>query len=76
MDLHQCKLYTHHQYVLSVYLSGTFSMRQHGGFWDFCWGLLTFGPMCQHFVPLGGVCVYFLKSVRKGRFRSVWVGAG
>ena len=21
----------------------------------------------------GGVCVYFLKSVRKGRFRNVWV---
>ena len=24
----------------------------------------------------GGVCVYFLKSVRKGRFRNVWVGGG
>ena len=24
----------------------------------------------------GGVCVCFLKSVRKGRFRNVWVGGG
>ena len=24
----------------------------------------------------GGVCVYFLKSVRKGRFRNVWVKGG
>ena len=24
----------------------------------------------------GGVCVYFLKSVRKGCFRNVWVGGG
>ena len=24
----------------------------------------------------GGVCVYFLKSVRKGRFRNVWVAGG
>ena len=29
--------------------------------------------MRQNFVPLGGVCVYFLKSVRKCRFRN---GAG
>ena len=35
-----------------------------------------FGPMHQNIVPLrggGGVCVHFLKSVRKGRFRNVWV---
>ena len=26
--------------------------------------------------PVGGVCVYFLKSVRKGRFRKVRVRGG
>ena len=30
---------------------------------------------CHH-VRGGGVCVYFLKSVRKGRFRNVWVWRG
>ena len=32
--------------------------------------------MHQNVVTLGGVCVSFLKSVRKGRFRNVWVGGG
>ena len=30
--------------------------------------------MHQNVVPLEGVCEYFLKSVRKDRFRNVWVG--
>ena len=29
-----------------------------------------------HSVGGGGVCVYFLKSVRKRRFRNVWGGGG
>ena len=34
--------------------------------------------MRQNFIPWGGggVCVYFLKSVRKARFRNAWVGGG
>ena len=35
----------------------------------------SIGPMHENFVPWGGgVCVCFLKFVRKGRFRNVWVG--
>ena len=43
----------------------------------------TFSGFSQFFVQCtkisfrrGGVCVYFLKSVRKGRFRNVWVKGG
>ena len=39
-------------------------------------GFVNFGPMRQIVVSLGGVCVNFLKSVRKGRFRNVWVWGG
>ena len=40
-------------------------------------GFLNFQPMRQNIVPLGGgVCVYFLISVRKGRFRYVWLVGG
>ena len=28
------------------------------------------------FPGVGGICVYFLKSVRKGRFRNVWLRGG
>ena len=44
-----------------------------GAFPGFCELLVQ---MRQNFVPLGGgggYCVYFLKSVRKGRFRNGWV---
>ena len=45
----------------------------------------TFSGFCELLVQCtkilsrgggGGGCVYFLKSVRKGRFRNVWVGGG
>ena len=36
----------------------------------------TLSPMHQNVVTLGGVCVCFSKSVRKGHFRNVWVGGG
>ena len=32
--------------------------------------------MRQNIVPLGGICAYFLESVRNGRFRNVWVKRG
>ena len=36
-----------------------------------------FAPMCNSMSPhRGEVCASFLKSVRNGRFRNVWVGAG
>ena len=48
------------------------------------WGLALFAgfpnfwSVAPNFrsVVVGGVCVYFLKSVRKCRFRNVWVGGG
>ena len=48
-------------------------------------GCGTFPGICEFLVQCakfpfrwggGGVCVYFLKSVRKGRFRNVWVRGG
>ena len=45
-------------------------------------GFGTFPGFCELLVqcakmrPVGGGGVYFLKSVRKGRFRNVWVGGG
>ena len=59
-----------------AYLSGTSGLCQHGANSQFFGGFSSFGPMHQNFVPQGGVCVCFLKSVRKGRFRNVWVGGG
>ena len=41
-----------------------------GNFYNFGFDVQT----CRHLG--GGVCVYFLKSVRKGHFRNVWVGGG
>ena len=61
-----------------IYLSGTFGMRQHGGFWHFSWVFETW-IRCAKISFLwggGGLCVYFLESVRKGGFRIVWVGGG
>ena len=38
---------------------------------------MNFWSNVPKFRPVGGgLCVYFLKSVRKGRFRNVWVGGG
>ena len=59
------------------YLSGTFRRCQHGAFSHFFRLFSTFGLMPQNVVTRGGgrgVC--FSKSVRKRRFRSVWVGGG
>ena len=58
------------------YLSGTFSLCQHGANSHFSRLFSTFSPMHQNVVTLGGVCVCFSKSVRKGHFRNVWVGGG
>ena len=41
-----------------------------GIFYKFCFDMQT----CHRIE--GGVCVYVLKSVRKGYFRNVWVGGG
>ena len=57
-----------------LYLSGTFSSCQHGANSHFFRLYSTFGQMHQNVVTLGGVCVCFSKSVRKGHFRNVWVG--
>ena len=39
--------------------------------------VMNFWSNAPKFSPVGrGVCVYVLKSVRKGRFRNVWVGGG
>ena len=65
-----------HPESVSPYLSGTFRTHQRSGFWHFLRVFRTFGLLRQNFVPLGGVCVYFLKSVRKGHFKKVWVGGG
>ena len=61
-----------------TYLSGTFTTHQRGGFWHFLRGFRTFGllPKLSFRAGGGGVCVYFLKTVRKCRFRNVWVGGG
>ena len=61
-----------------IYLSGTFRTCQLCGFWHFSAISTTFASMCKHVVTWGGggVRVYFLKSVRKRRFRNVWVGGG
>ena len=60
-----------------VYLSASFGLCQLGGVWHFHWFFCTFCPMHQNTVPLGGgICVYFLKSVRKGRFRNIGLGGG
>ena len=40
-----------------------------GNFYNFCFHVQT----CRH-LGGGGVCVYFLKSARKGHFRNAWVG--
>ena len=58
------------------YLSGTFSSCQHEANSHFFRLYSTFGLMHQNFVTLGGVCVCFSKSVRKGHFRNVWVSGG
>ena len=41
-------------------------------------GFMNFWSNAPKFCPIGGggVCVYFLKSVRKGRFRNVGLGGG
>ena len=60
-----------------ISLSGTFIRCQHGANSHFFRFFSTFGLMHQNVVPLvggGGACVS--KSVRKGRFRNVWVGGG
>ena len=44
--------------------------------WHFLRVFRTFGLLRQNFVPLGGVCVYFLKSVRKGHFAGRAGGGG
>ena len=43
-----------------------------GTFYNFCFRVQT----CCHLGGGGGVCVYFLKSARKRRFRNVWVWGG
>ena len=60
------------------YLSGTSIICQHGANSQFFRVFSTFGPMHQNVVTSGGggVCVCFLKSVREGHFRNVWVGGG
>ena len=62
--------------VVTAYLFGTFSSCQHGANSHFPRFFSTFSPMHQNVVTLGGVCVCFSKSVRKGHFRNVWVGGG
>ena len=65
------------KWYIGAYLSGTFSSCQHGANSQFFGFFSTFGLMHQNVVTLGGgggVC--FSKSVRKGRFRNVWVGGG
>ena len=42
-------------------------------FWDFFYKFCVDVQTCHH---KGGVCVYFLKSVKKGHFRNVWVVGG
>ena len=41
-------------------------------------GFLNFSSNAPKFRSrgAGGVCVYFLKSFRKGHFRNVWIGGG
>ena len=39
-------------------------------------GFLRFSSRAPKFHSVGGVCVYFLKSVRKGHFRNAWVRGG
>ena len=39
-------------------------------------GFLTFWSNALKFRSIGGVCVCFSKSVRKGCFKNVWVGGG
>ena len=59
-----------------IYLSGSFIVRQHGGFWHFSWVLWTFGPMRQNFIPLGGgMCILF-EICEKEPFQKImgWVG--
>ena len=43
-----------------------------GNFYNFCFDVQT----CRHLGGGGGVCVCFVKSVRKRRFGNVWVGGG
>ena len=62
--------------IIRAYLSGTFSLCQDGANSHFSRLLSTFSPMHQNVVTLGGGCVCFSKSVRKGHFRNVWVGGG
>ena len=71
--------YDIHMYIyvcMYVYLSGTFITCQLSGFWHFSALSTTFAFVCKHVVTWGGVCVYFLKCVRKRRFRNVWVWGG
>ena len=63
--------------VMFAFLSGTSRRCQHGANSHFGRVFSTFGLMHQNVVTSrggGGVC--FLKSVRKGRFRNVWVWGG
>ena len=62
--------------MLVTYLSGTSRRCQHGAKSHFGRVFSPFGLMHQNVVLRGGVCVCLLKSVRKGRFRNVWVGGG
>ena len=61
---------------MEQYLLVTAGMREHGAKWPLFLFFERFSALQKNIVTQGGICVYFLKSARKGCFGEVgsWGG--